>query len=104
MREHELAEFELERDGVKIRMRKRAGRTLAALWRRAPAAGATTAAGSPRRTGACGRSGAATLAPRHPARTTARSSFAVVKSPIVGTFYRSPDPVPPPSSRSATRP
>lgn len=80
VREHDLAEFEVERDGLKLRVRK-AGRELVVA---APAAVA-----------------AAPLLPpvAAPAASDARGpvdpeaiDLAVIKSPIVGTFYRSPDP------------
>ena len=33
MREHDLAEFELERDGVKLRLRKNTGQWNGGTWR-----------------------------------------------------------------------
>jgi len=80
MREHELSEFELERDDFKIRLRKNpAGQWIAAA---APHAG--PAAPPP---GAPGQ-------PAAPAEASADEvlDLAVVKSPIVGTFYRSSEP------------
>ena len=86
MREHDIAEFELERDNVKLRLRKGA----AGHWSPTPApshasyapplpsmpqAPAATADASP------------VLAPADEAL-----DLAVVKSPIVGTFYRAPEP------------
>jgi acetyl-CoA carboxylase biotin carboxyl carrier protein len=85
MREHELAEFELERDDFKIRLRKNAtGQWTAAV----PSMNfvATPAPAVP----------AAPAAPvsGEPVLTAANEDFdlAIVKSPIVGTFYRSPEP------------
>jgi acetyl-CoA carboxylase biotin carboxyl carrier protein len=82
MREHDIAEFELERDNVKLRLRKNA----AGHWTAAPAAppghyappmpGPAAAADAP-----------PVLAPADEAL-----DLAVVKSPIVGTFYRAPEP------------
>ena len=87
VREHDLAEFELERDGLKLRVRKAARRAC----RRRRAAVPPAAAPAPHRAAApppvsrrrCPRSGAG-------GRPTLE--LAVVKSPIVGTFYRSPEP------------
>jgi len=85
MREHDIAEFELERDNVKLRLRKSA----AAHWTPAPApAGhyvppmppAAAPAGAP-------ADGAPVLVP-----ADETLDLAVVKSPIVGTFYRAPEP------------
>jgi acetyl-CoA carboxylase biotin carboxyl carrier protein len=85
MREHELSEFELERADFKLRLRKNA----AGQWTSsmpqvnfvpvppviAPAAGAPQVAGEPVLTAA-----------------NEDIDLTIVKSPIVGTFYRSPEP------------
>ena len=82
MREHDIAEFELERDNVKLRLRKNA----AGHWSAAPAAPQghyappIPAAAPP-----------AVDAPV-PAPADEALDLAVVKSPIVGTFYRAPEP------------
>jgi acetyl-CoA carboxylase biotin carboxyl carrier protein len=87
MREHDLAEFELERDGVKLRLRKNVGNqwngTVPSLPQVAfvpPGAAAMpanneTAAPAP------------VLAPANE-----DIDLAIVKSPIVGTFYRQSEP------------
>jgi len=83
MREHELAEFELERDGVTLRLRKHA----APQWT-APVAPAPQLAYQP-------PAAVAAAAPPPAAVLTAASDdvdLAIVKSPIVGTFYRSSEP------------
>jgi acetyl-CoA carboxylase biotin carboxyl carrier protein len=86
MREHGISEFEIEREGLKLRLRKDS----------APPAVASVpvmVAGVP----------AASLAPVVPAAELPVAALpvaghdtevelAVVKSPIVGTFYRSPEP------------
>ena len=84
MREHELVEFELERDNVKLRLRKHQ----AGHWTAAPAAAPPGYAPPP------AASAAAPGGPSAPALTPAADDveFAIVKSPIVGTFYRSPEP------------
>jgi acetyl-CoA carboxylase biotin carboxyl carrier protein len=85
VRQHELAEFELERDGLKLRVRK-AGASFSVLPPHAPS---TPVAPAP-----------ALQAPPVPALPPASAplaaepevELAVVKSPIVGTFYRCPEP------------
>jgi acetyl-CoA carboxylase biotin carboxyl carrier protein len=88
VKEHDLAEFELERDGLKLKVKKAhaGGSSLhpsvlppisipAVVASAVPPAPASTAHSSP------------------PATEPAEElELAVVKSPIVGTFYRSPEP------------
>ena len=90
VRQHDLAEFELEREGLKLRVRKAsAGFPQASLIHPPqltplavmPAAAAPSAVGAP--------SGPA---PGPAAADEAEVELAVVKSPIVGTFYRSSEP------------
>ena len=80
VREHELAEFEVEQDGLRLKIRKNAAGALVgvppALPAPPPVAANTAVPASP---------GAA-------APTDDEIELAVVKSPIVGTFYRSPEP------------
>jgi acetyl-CoA carboxylase biotin carboxyl carrier protein len=85
MREHELAEFELERDNVKLRLKKHSS-------------GHWVASGPPQM---AGHAGGAPMAPPPmqagagiPVLTPADDELelAVVKSPIVGTFYRASEP------------
>jgi acetyl-CoA carboxylase biotin carboxyl carrier protein len=90
VREHELTEFELEREGLRIRVRKDGGQYVVSP---PPAAAAPAGASAP----------AAAAAPAHtPAARAAAGGaaeeveLAVVKSPIVGTFYRAPEPGAPP--------
>ncbi|HXW05230.1 MAG TPA: acetyl-CoA carboxylase biotin carboxyl carrier protein [Vicinamibacterales bacterium] len=88
VKQHELAEFELERDGLKVRIRK-ANATfppLAAPVQLAPAAAPAATTGP-----AATSSAAPAEAPANEPEETA-VELAVVKSPIVGTFYRSPEP------------
>ena len=86
MREHDLAEFELERDGVKLRLRKNTGQwngSVASLPQvtLVPPVAAVPAANT---------DGAAPT----PVLTAANEDIdlAIVKSPIVGTFYRQSEP------------
>jgi len=86
MREHDIAEFELERDNVKLRLRKGG----AGHWSVTPAASQA------------GYAPPLPAAPHAPAGAVDSSpvlapadealDLAVVKSPIVGTFYRAPEP------------
>jgi len=82
VRQHDLAEFEVEQDGLKLRIRK-ASAALPAMPPALPltAAGPTAAAVH-----------AAPLPPAAAPSDPEAVELAVVKSPIVGTFYRSPEP------------
>ena len=87
MREHELSEFELERDNFKLRIQKQGS----GHWVAAPHPGAShvthahPAAPPP---------AAAPSVAGSPVLTSADEEveLAVVKSPIVGTFYRAAEP------------
>jgi acetyl-CoA carboxylase biotin carboxyl carrier protein len=86
MREHELSEFELERQGFKIRLKKDAGpvivappQTVAAM----PAAAASAPAVLPP---------VSSTPPPAADDEEVELEFAIVKSPIVGTFYRASEP------------
>jgi len=86
VREHELTEFELERDGLKVRIRKAGGEVTfvapaAPAVAMAPAAAPVAPAAAP------------SAVPAAPAGEPAASvDLAMIKSPIVGTFYRAPEP------------
>jgi acetyl-CoA carboxylase biotin carboxyl carrier protein len=92
VREHELSELELERDGFKIRVRKEGpaaarAETVAAYQVDVPgsapaAAPAMVAQPAP----------LPSPPPAEPRSDVAEVELAVVKSPIVGTFYRAPEP------------
>jgi acetyl-CoA carboxylase biotin carboxyl carrier protein len=88
MREHDIAEFELERDNIKLRLRKQS----AGHWSATPAAPQghympPMPAAPPPPPAMGGDASSPVLAP-----TDEALDLAVVKSPIVGTFYRSPEP------------
>jgi acetyl-CoA carboxylase biotin carboxyl carrier protein len=91
MREHELTDFELEREGVKLRLRKTtAGQWTATMPRMQPVTfSPAPVAVAPPPTAAAGEAGSTA-----PVLTAANEDvdLAVMKSPIVGTFYRSPEP------------
>jgi acetyl-CoA carboxylase biotin carboxyl carrier protein len=94
VREHELAEFEIEQDGLRLWVRKDAAVVLASATASAPAGPAAV------QTGASGPT--TQQAPPAPTAVAtadageAEIELAVVKSPIVGTFYRSAEPGAPP--------
>ncbi len=87
VREHALSEFEIEQDGLRLKIRKDAA-----------GADAAVPAGSPAAPLAAGLApGAAHASPAAPGGAAAGDvdteiELAVVKSPLVGIFYRSPDP------------
>jgi acetyl-CoA carboxylase biotin carboxyl carrier protein len=90
VKQHELAEFELERDGLKLRIRKAGPASFPPLSAPAhvtqvlPAAPALPSSNS-----------SPSLAPSPASDIETEEvpvELAVVKSPIVGTFYRSPEP------------
>jgi acetyl-CoA carboxylase biotin carboxyl carrier protein len=89
VREHELAEFEIEHDGLRLKIRKDSAGTFMTT----PAAHSVVQPMSPQ--------SAATAAPVAsqpavpavaPVPAESEIELAVVKSPIVGTFYRSAEP------------
>ena len=89
VRQHELSEFEIEHDGLRIKVRKDGS---GSLVHHVQTVVASPSAASPQ---------PSVVAPAlSPAAVTAAAvepvdteiELAVVKSPIVGTFYRSPEP------------
>jgi acetyl-CoA carboxylase biotin carboxyl carrier protein len=86
VREHDLAEFELERDGLKVRVRKAGAPTFHAVSQPPLLGAAPQAALPPAPLAAAGTPAAARK------DDIESLELAVVKSPIVGTFYRSPEP------------
>jgi acetyl-CoA carboxylase biotin carboxyl carrier protein len=84
VREHDLAELEIERDGLKVRVRKAGDRVTVIP----PTVSVAAAAPAP--------ADVAAAAPAPPAAVPAEDApgvdLAVIKSPIVGTFYRSAEP------------
>jgi len=94
VKEHELTEFELERDGLKLKVKKaQAGGQGQAMM----PMGAMTGMMSPpmpamQFTGAAAAPQTTSHAAPPAAAPDDELELAVVKSPIVGTFYRSPEP------------
>jgi acetyl-CoA carboxylase biotin carboxyl carrier protein len=88
VRDHELTEFEVEQAGLRVRVRREAAMAAAV----SPSAAPVVAGGVP---------AAAAALPSAPTAAQAIDvaeadiELAVVKSPIVGTFYRSPEPAAP---------
>ena len=95
VREHELSEFEIEHDGLRLKVRKDGGHAVVAIPA-APAVPMTVVpAVAPAIQPVAAAPVAAAGAPAPAATDAAAESeieLAVVKSPIVGTFYRSPEP------------
>ena len=87
MRENGLSEFEIEREGLRLRLRKDAIPGAVAGGPVAQA-GVPVAAAAPVAGAAAGSAGPAAPV----AAGEAEVELAVVKSPIVGTFYRCPEP------------
>ena len=81
VREHDLTEFELEQDGLKVRVRK-AGHEVQLV---SPAPMAVAAAPALVPTAVPAQAAA-------PFEEAPEVDLAIVKSPIVGTFYRAPEP------------
>jgi acetyl-CoA carboxylase biotin carboxyl carrier protein len=85
MRDNDLAEFELEQDGVKVRLRKHSAPV---EWSAAPQPAPEGHARS--------ATPQAPLASATPPQTLTVASedfdLAIIKSPIVGTFYRAAEP------------
>jgi len=86
MRENDLAEFELEQDGVKVRLRKHMGHQ----WSD-PAPAMPSAGYVPPPAPVLPAGGSAPVA--SPLTVAGEDvDLAIIKSPIVGTFYRSSEP------------
>ena len=94
VRAHDLAEFEIEHDGLRLKIRKDAAGApaIVASTVHAPSA----AAAAPAAASASAAPPATASGPTAADARDAEVELAVVKSPIVGTFYRSPEPGAPP--------
>jgi acetyl-CoA carboxylase biotin carboxyl carrier protein len=85
VREHELSEFEIEHEGLRLKIRKDAnGAHVVAQAAPVPQSVAVTTASAP--------APVAGTAPSVADLEESEIELAVVKSPIVGTFYRSSEP------------
>jgi acetyl-CoA carboxylase biotin carboxyl carrier protein len=97
VKEHDLSEFELEVDSLKIKIRKPGGSHVIQApvlppYAPLPAVAITGAAAAPRH-----------VEPRTDAAAAADADLAMVTSPIVGTFYRASEPGAPPFVEKGTR-
>jgi acetyl-CoA carboxylase biotin carboxyl carrier protein len=90
VREHELSEFELEREDFKIRIRRQAGAPVVTLAAPVAPSLPLVAASVPSPQSAAPPVASPPVAP--PDEDDGEIELAVVKSPIVGTFYRSSEP------------
>jgi acetyl-CoA carboxylase biotin carboxyl carrier protein len=90
VREHELSEFELELEGLKLKVRKPGSSPMVHVAPAAPLPAVAMPGGSPSPVAAPSAARAAVPV------ADADADLAIVKSPIVGTFYRAPEPGAPP--------
>lgn len=91
VREHELSEFEMELEGLKLKIRKPGAAPVMHTASASPLPAISMPAAAP----AAMPGAAMTPRPAGPA-PEADADLAIVKSPIVGTFYRAPEPGAPP--------
>ena len=92
VREHDLSEFEIEHEGLKLKIRKDAARGASST----PVVPPTLTSGAVSTPPAPTPSPPLPGAPDPEADAAEEVELAVVKSPIVGTFYRSSEPSAPP--------
>jgi acetyl-CoA carboxylase biotin carboxyl carrier protein len=95
VREHDLAEFELELEGLKVRVRKNGAAPIQQVVHQVPVAAPIVHTLVPAVTPA-GALQPSTADPTTADQLEEEVELAVVKSPIVGTFYRSSEPGAPP--------
>ena len=89
VKQHDLSEFEIEHEGLRLRIRA----SVAATAAPPPAGDAGVVSAPPPVATATSVPAAAAVASTGPEPVaTDDMEFAIVKSPIVGTFYRSPEP------------
>jgi acetyl-CoA carboxylase biotin carboxyl carrier protein len=92
VREHELSEFEIEHEGLRLKIRKDANGAHHLVPSPALSAVVVPSVGNVAGTPAPVSTSGATAPTASDAGADAEIELAVVKSPIVGTFYRSPEP------------
>jgi len=93
VREHELSEFEIEHDGLRLKVRKDAnGAHVASPSALMLPPAAAAAAAAPPAAAPPPQASPGALPAAADAAADAEIELAVVKSPIVGTFYRSSEP------------
>ena len=86
--QHDLAEFEIEHEGLRLRIRKETAGS-GVVFRPGPSVAATHVTAATAGPGPVVSGSAVPIAVTLPGDEI---ELAVVKSPIVGTFYRSPEP------------
>jgi acetyl-CoA carboxylase biotin carboxyl carrier protein len=96
MRDNGISEFEIEREGLRLRLRKETAVAAAAQTAGAAPTIVTSTLAGGTAAGASGPQSAQAVPPPGPLAEDAEIELAVVKSPIVGTFYRSSEPSTPP--------
>ena len=94
VRAHELSEFEVEHDGLRLKIRKDVNGAHIVTLPASPTAsvGAPAAAGAVPAAAGPVPAAPPSAAPAADAAAESEIELAVVKSPIVGTFYRSSEP------------
>jgi acetyl-CoA carboxylase biotin carboxyl carrier protein len=90
VRQHDLSEFEIEHEGLRLKIRKGVSETGGTPP--SAAAGSTPAISPPASSGTAAPAGPPIAATGPIAPDAEEVELAVVKSPIVGTFYRSSEP------------
>jgi acetyl-CoA carboxylase biotin carboxyl carrier protein len=93
IREQDLTEFELEQDGMKIRIKSGSALAPVPIVSAVPVVAAAPAATAPVAPAAAGPAPSTSPAvARADDEAEDGPELAIVKSPIVGTFYRAPEP------------
>jgi acetyl-CoA carboxylase biotin carboxyl carrier protein len=92
VREHELTEFEIEHEGLRVKIRKDSSGAAVVTFPTAPIAAPAPGAAANATASAAPAGGLSTAIGDGPPSIEGEIELAVVKSPIVGTFYRSPEP------------
>ena len=92
VREHDLTEFELEIEGIKIKVKKTGAAQVIHVPGAVPYTPLPAVAMAPQAVSAGPRAESRPAASAEPVG----ADMAIVKSPIVGTFYRAPEPGAPP--------
>ena len=92
VRDHDFSEFEIEHEGLRLKVRKEAHSQLLPLPTAGPVSPVSVAA-APAMSGPIASGPVAAASTETPSPMGEDEiELAVVKSPIVGTFYRSPEP------------
>ena len=86
VKEHGLSEFEIDQDGLRLRLRKESSGAVVEVPVAVPAVPPVPAAAE------APAAVIGVVAPGEAAAAETEDELAIVKSPIVGTFYRSPEP------------